>query len=101
MSKFSHLDERMGSIVASNTMLKMGWANYPLINYPMLQIWINELLEIGGSVKEGMTMAGAHRLIELSYLCGIPVPGTYVDPKTGEIKNDEVLGMIEDQWKIV
>ena len=101
MSKFSHLDERMNSIVEGNTMLKMGWANYPLLNYPMIQIWIRELLELGRSAKEGMTKAGAHRLVELSYLCGIPVPGTYIDPETGEVKNDEVLGLMNDDWKMM
>ena len=97
MSKFSHLDERMNEVVGSNTMLKLGWANYPLINYPMMQIWMRELLEIGRSMtEEGMAQAAAHRLVELSYLCGIPVPGTYLDADTGEIKNDEVLGLITE-----
>jgi hypothetical protein len=68
---------------------------YPIINYCMQKAWIEELMYVGGKVSNPSGMQDpklVQRMIELSYLCGIAVPGTYRDAD-GKIRNDDFLSI--------
>jgi len=88
---------------------KLGW-DYPIINYSMLPIWSEELAEVGKKVVQEKLSSDAgmantvelwQRFAELSYLCGISLPGTYRDAQ-GQIRNNDIenLSKIMDNWLV-
>lgn len=64
---------------------------YPMINYSMNALWMVELQEITRDVYTNLWNAEkAERIVQLSYLLGIPLTGTSFDSKTGKVKNHQL-----------
>lgn len=114
MSKVEEIVDEL----SDDSVFKLRWSDYPVINYSMLPVWVKELTEVGGDIvdpffaKERLDPDNLspdnleyyhellQRFIELSHLCGTPLPGTYKDAQ-GNIRNDnmEGLGEMMIRWK--